>query len=195
MPAGIYLHRGEPRHESRAAGARRSRSDPTWHDEDRRAARGGCERTVRPGLREGRLLPLRPRLHARGGAHLGPRRAPHDTRRPGLRAPRDHGSAGPGDAHRRLRPAAWRARGPAAVAGADLERGHEIAAAAGESLVSRTPGGRELSALGDAPRYAALRVSPHRRLMRTGRSGAMNLTPSPARMTCHPPSCTSRWWW
>src|SRR5205814_8763083 len=120
------------------------------------------------------------------------RRGTHDPRRPRVRAPREYGRAGPGDAHRRLRPGARRARGPAAVAGADLERGPEIAAAAGESLVSRTPGGRELSTLGDAPRYAALRVSPHRRLMRTGRSGAMNLTPSSARMTCHPPSCTSR---
>jgi len=23
----------------------------------------------------------------------------------------------------------------------------------------------------------------------------MNFTPSPARITCQPPSCTRRWWW
>src|SRR2546430_1538775 len=28
----------------------------------------------------------------------------------------------------------------------------------------------------------------------TMRSGGMNFTPSPALITCHPPSCTRRWW-
>ena len=54
-------------------------------------------------------------------------------------------------------------------------------------LVSRTPGGGELSALGDAPRYAARPFSPQRRFMRTVRSGAMNFTPSPARSTTSGP--------
>ena len=37
----------------------------------------GCRGGVRAGLRGGRLLPLRPRRHAGGGAGLGARRAPH----------------------------------------------------------------------------------------------------------------------
>ena len=102
----------------------------------------GCRRGLRPGLRAGRLLSLRPRRPARGRADLGARRAPHDRRASSTRR-------WPRSPPRRPPPGTWvavrrRGRGPRrppALRSRQLAGGLAAAGPAAPGLVPRPHGG------------------------------------------------------